>query len=139
MKKTLIIALAGMMMFAFTQCGGNGKDNETKNETAVEETKTVNETPSSTGTKQFNDMKAGFEEIEKAINNATTCDEIEQVAMALVLSNIAIGLGGGDQYADGEKMTEKEQEKFQEMTEDLLKKAEKKAAELGCEKKEYSL
>ena len=30
MKKTLIIALAGMMLFAFTQCGGGGSSKGSK-------------------------------------------------------------------------------------------------------------
>ena len=137
MKKTLMIALAGMMLFAFTQCGGNGKDKGTTNETTVEETQAVEETPNVEGTKQFSEMKEGFAELEKVINEATTCEEVEEVAMALVLSNAAIGLS--DKFGDGEKMTAEEQEQFKEMSEKLLKKAEKKAEELGCEKKEYSL
>ena len=136
MKKTLMIALVGMMLFAFTQCGGNGKDKGSANETAVEETQAVEETPSTDCSKQFTEMKEGFAELEKVINEATTCEEVEEVAMALVLSNAAIGLS--DKFADGEKMTAEEQEQFKEMSEKLMKKAEKKAEELGCEKKEYS-
>ena len=134
MKKTLIIALAGMMLFAFTQCGGNnnGKEKETKNEQAVEETTTV------TGNKQFTDMMSAYDELGKTLKNVTTCDELEEVEMALVLGSLAIDLGSS-QYADEDKMSEKEQEKLKETIEKLLKDAEKKADELGCEKKEYSL
>lgn len=132
MKKTLIIALAGMMLFAFTQCGGNKKEKENKNEQATEETTTVK------GTKQFSDMMSAYDELEKALKDVKTCDELEEVAMALVLGSLAVDLGG-DQYAADEKMTEKEQEKLKDTIDKLLKKAEKKADELGCEKKEYSL
>ena len=51
MKKTLIIALGGMMLFAFTQCGGGG-------------------------TKEFNDAKKVMNELTKAVKNAKTCDEL---------------------------------------------------------------
>ena len=57
MKKTLMIALAGMMLFAFTQCGGNK------------------------GSKEFEDNKAMFEKLEKAINDSQTCDELEDAAL----------------------------------------------------------
>ena len=132
MKKTLIIALAGLMMFAFTQCGGNGKEKENKNEQAVEETSTV------TGTKQYTDLMSAYDELGKTLKNVTTCEELEEVAMALVLGSLAMDLGSS-QYSADDKMTEKEQEKMKETIEKLLKDAEKKAEKLGCEKKEYSL
>lgn len=134
MKKTLIIALAGLMMFAFTQCGGgNKKEKEDKTETkAVEETNTVE------GTQQYTEMKSAFDEIEKAINNATTCDELEEAAFALGLGSLAASLSDEQNDAE-EKMTEKEQNKIEELTKKLSEAVEKKAEELGCEKKEYSL
>ena len=135
MKKTLLIALAGLMMFAFTQCGnsGNDKTNESKNEaTKVEETSTQG------GSKQFTEMKSAYDEIGKMIDDCTTCEELEEASFALALGSLAISLGG-DQYAAEEKMTEKEQKKLEEFIQDLTKKAEKKSEKLGCEKKEYSL
>lgn len=116
MKKTLLIALAGMMMFAFTQCGGNGNAN----------------TGSVKGTKQFTETKKMYDELEKMIKDAKSCDELQEAAFGLVMGSLASGLGDS-KYADDEKMTEKEQEKIEEIAENLLKDAEKKAEKLGCD------
>ncbi len=135
MKKTLLIALAGLMMFAFTQCGNgdNGNDNaaDKKEAAKVEET-------SGNGSKQYTEMKTAYDEIAKMIENCTTCEELEEAGMALVFGSIAISLGG-DNSADGEKMTEKEQKSLEDYIEKLTDKAGKKAEKLGCEKKEYNL
>jgi hypothetical protein len=134
MKKTLLIALAGLMMFAFTQCGskGNDKANENKKETKVEEA------VSEQATKQFNEMKSAYDEIGKMIEDCTSCDQLEEATFALALGTLAISLGS-DEYADEEKMTEKEQKNLEDIIQKLTEKAEKKAEKLGCEKKEYSL
>ncbi len=55
MKKILIIALAGLMMLAFTQCGGES------------------------GTKQFKDMKKAIISQTKAVKNAKSCDELHDI------------------------------------------------------------
>ena len=66
MKKTLMIALAGMMLFAFTQCGGNK------------------------GSKEFQDSKALIEKLEKAINDSKTCEELENAALTILFSGMAM-------------------------------------------------
>lgn len=124
MKKTLIIALAGMMLFAFTQCGGkteNGKEDKAKTET-----KTVK------GTKQFMEMKEAYDEIEKMIKDTKDCEELKEAAFAVALGALAVELGG-DEYAAEEKMTEKEKEQFNKIIEDLGEKTKKKAEQLGCD------
>ena len=115
MKKTLIIALAGMMLFAFTQCGGNGK-----------ETKTVK------ASKQFTEMKEAFDEVEKMIKDTKDCEELKEAAFAVALGALAVELGG-DEYTAEDKMTEKEKEQFNKIIEDLSDKAQKKAKQLGCD------
>ena len=115
MKKTLIIALAGMMMFAFTQCGGNGK-----------ETKSVK------ATKQFTEMKEAFDAVEKMIKDTKNCEELQEAAFSVALGALAVELGG-DEYTAEEKMTEKEKEQFNKIIEDLSDKAQKKAKQLGCD------
>ena len=133
MKKTLLFALAGLMLFAFKQCGnGNDKAKENKEEAKVEETTNGN------SSKQFTELKSAYDEIGKMIENCTTCEELEEAGMALVFGSLALSLGG-DNYADGEKMTEKEQKNLEDYIQKLTEKAEKKAEKLGCEKKEYSL
>ena len=65
MKKTLIIVLAGIMLFAFTQC-----DNGTKNGSAEEET--------SKGSEAFKMAQNVLSGWEMDIEMATTCDDMEE-------------------------------------------------------------
>ena len=65
MKKTLMIALAGMMLFAFTQCGGSSKES-----------------------KEFQDSKEMSEQFEKAIHDAQTCDELQNSVLEILFGGI---------------------------------------------------
>ena len=55
MKKTLFIAIAGMMLLSFTQCGG-GK-----------------------GSKEYRDLVKHINETEKLIKNAKSCEDMDKV------------------------------------------------------------
>lgn len=107
MKKTLMIALAGMMLFAFTQCGGNK------------------------GSKEFQDNKALSEKFEKAINDAQTCDELQDAVLEVLISGMAV-----EEYAEEDKMTEAEQAEMEKLGEKLEKLMEEKVAKLGCDDEE---
>ena len=112
MKKTLIIALAGIMMFAFTQCGGGVS-----------------------GSKEYQDNMKMYKEVEKTIKNAKTCDELSDAIMSMLF----IGLADNNEYADNEKMTEAEKaelDKYGESFEELFK---KQADKLGCEEDDFKL
>ena len=109
MKKTLIIALAGMMLFAFTQCGGK-------------ETKTVK------GSKEYQETMEIYQQLEKAVKDVTTCDELQEAALGLLFSGLA-----SKKYTDEEKMTEQEEQKLEEYIEKLGKDIEKKSEKLGCD------
>ena len=124
MKKTLIIALAGMMLFAFTQCGGGKNENK--------EDKAKTETKSAKASKQFTEMKEAYDEIEKMINDTKDCEELKEAAFAVALGALAIELGG-DEYTAEDKMTEKEKEQFKKIIDDLSDKTQKKAEQLGCD------
>ena len=113
MKKTLMIALAGMMLLAFTQCGGGGVS----------------------GSKEYQDNMKMYKEVEKTIKNAKTCDELGEAVMGMLL----MGLASNNDYADNEKMTEAEKaelEKYGESFEELFK---KQADKLGCEEDDFKL
>ena len=118
MKKTLIIALAGMMLFAFTQCGGGNKSESSS-------------TSSTKGSKQYTETVDMCKEMEKLIKDASTCDDLQEVALAVALDPLAIGMS--NEYAADEKMTEKEENKIKDVFEDLGKKVEAKAKKLGCD------
>lgn len=106
MKKTLIIALAGMMLFAFTQCGGG----------------------TTKGSKEFTEAKALYEKLEKAAKDAKTCDELQEAALGMLFSGLANG-----KYTDEEKITEKEKEELEKYLEKISKAIEEKSKKLGCE------
>ena len=104
MKKMLFTALAGIMLLAFTQC-----DN---------------------GSKEFQDQKELSNKLEKAIDKAETCEELENCVITVVKESLDMI---GKQYADDEKMTDAEKEKSKKMDEDLKALMQKKAEKLGCE------
>ena len=105
MKKTLIIAFAGMTLFAFTQCGG-----------------------SSAGSKEFQDSKELIEKIETLTKEAKTCEELQEAALGLLLGGIA-----PQNYSEKEKMTEKEKDEIEKLSAKLKNELECKFEELGCD------
>ena len=104
MKKTLIIALAGMMLFAFTQCGG-GKS-----------------------TQQFKDTKELLTKIENAVKEAETCDDLQEAALAMLFGSLST-----DDYDDDQKMTDSEKAEIDKLGEKIKKAMESKIEKLGCE------
>ena len=101
MKKALIIALAGVMIFAFTQCGG---------------------------TKEFTETNRLYKNIEKSINEATTCDELNEAVFTLIFSALA-----GETYSEKDRMTEAEEAKLEEYLERISKIIDRKSYQLGCD------
>ena len=151
MKKTLMIALAGMMLFAFTQCGSNdsnkkgdnkdSKDNKEVNNDGQDAAKSDNsadfndqassiEEPNISGTEQFNDNVKLLNGMMEAIDKSKSCEDLQTNLMAaafMALSSI------DKEYADGQMMTEDEQKQLEKISEEYTKALEKKQKELGCE------
>ena len=120
MKKTLIIALAGMMLFAFTQCGGNGGNSSGNG---------------AKGSQQFKDNMEQYKKVEEAINDAKTCEELGETLLGMLFMSLA----DDKDYAEEERMTEAEKaelEKYGEKFEELF---HKKADKLGCEEDDFKL
>lgn len=120
MKKTLIIALAGMMLFAFTQCGGNGGNAGGK---------------VAKGSQEFQDNMEQYKKVEEAIKNAKTCDELGETLLGMLF----MGLADDKDYAEEDRMTEAEKaelEKYGEKFEEIFK---KQADKLGCEEDDFKL
>ncbi len=107
MKKTLLIALAGMMLFAFTQCGGGTKK----------------------GSKEFQDNMELYNKIEKTVKDAKTCEELQEAVLGMVFMSLA----NDKSYAEDEKMTESEKAELDKLGEKLQKVMEDCAEKLGCE------
>ena len=117
MKKTLIIALAGMMLIAFTQCGGNGGGKVAK------------------GSQQFQDNMEKYKKVEEAIDNAKTCEELGETLFGMLFMSMA----EDKDYAEEDRMTEAEKaelEKYGEKFEELF---HKKADKLGCKEDDFKL
>ncbi len=113
MKKTLIIALAGIIMFAFTQCGGG----------------------SVSGSKEYQDNMKMYKECEKTIKNAKTCEELGEALLGMLF----IGLADDTEYADNEKMTEAEKAELEKYSESFEKLFKKQADKLGCKDDDFKL
>ena len=106
MKKTLMIALSGMMLFAFTQCGGNK------------------------GSKEYQDGLNIYEQVEKSIKAANTCEELEQA----VNDMLTMALATEQKYAEEEKANEKEQAELNQFGDKLRDLYMEKSEKLNCDK-----
>ena len=106
MKRLLFIAIAGMMLFAFTQCGGNK------------------------GSKEYQDGKEIYEKVEKSMKAANTCEELEKA----VNDMIEMALATGQKYAEEEKATEEEEAELNQLGDKLRDLYREKSEKLGCGK-----
>ena len=111
MKKTLIIALAGIVMFAFTQCGGGA----------------------SSGSKEYQDNIKMFKELEKSIKDTKTCDELGKAILS------SFFMTNNNEYADDEKMTKEEEAEIIKLGESFEELINKQTEKLGCEKDDIKL
>ncbi len=121
MKKTLIIALAGIMMFAFTQCGGGGNTNSGSK--------------IAKGSKEYQDNLELYQKIEKSVKDAKTCDELGEAIMSVLL----MGLANDKEYAENEKMTEAEQAELEKLGDSFQELFEKQSEKLGCEEGDFKI
>lgn len=119
MKKTILIAFAGMMLFAFTQCGGESKNSESKNS----QKETI------TGSKEYTEALEALNKYDKALDKLKNCDDLEKALYEFREAKERIW----KQY-NGSKneMTEEEAEKFREQEDDVYTKEEEVAGKLGC-------
>lgn len=137
MKKTILIALAGMMLFAFTQCGNS---NTTKTEGENQENTVKVDEPAATelqkldvtGSDEFVDTYNMLYDLTKAVCEAKNCDDIEGAYMTAFFSALA----NAKEYAEDQKMTEEEQTKLNEISEEYEKLISQKTEEFGCEEEE---
>ena len=100
MKKTFLLALAGMMLFAFTQCGGGES-------------------------KEFKDFKKAISEFESQLKSAKSCDDLIKAEAVFDDSDWAI-----NNYSEKDKMTDAEEGKAREMLEKAGELYDKREEEL---------
>ena len=109
MKKSLLIALVGIVFFALTSCNGESKPKESK---------------------EFSDAKAYIEKYVKAFTDATSCDEIEALSEQMETEAWTLAT---QNYEENEKMTEVEEKALTKIAENWVEVIQKKVDELGCE------
>ena len=98
------MALAGVTLFTFTQCG------------------------SLKVSKEYKDVSNLLEECEKSIKKASSCEDLENAA-----SNLAMGIFSLKEYKGKDKMNEKEEEELLKHTDKIQTLYNIKASALGCE------
>ena len=110
-----MIALAGLMMFAFTPCGGkdeNGKE------------KTVQ------GTVEFKDAMKVLDDYEKAIGNAKSCEDLKKAKKDF---REAANKLDDKEYGDKEKLTPEEKDKLTIKQAEIKVKERKKCRQYKCD------
>lgn len=98
----MFIALAALMMIAFTRCGVSGS-------------------------KEYNDMMNYLKKVEKVINDAKTCEDLEK-ASDLFWQGIE-----DNEYAEEDRMTEDENEKVLEYLKKIDDGHKSLIEKLGCD------
>ncbi len=106
MKKLLFFALSGMMLLAFTQCGGNK------------------------GSQEYQDGMKIYKQMEKSIKAANTCDELDQAVENMIEQALALE----KEYTEGDKATKEEEEELNKMGDELKNLLNEKSEKLGCNK-----
>lgn len=121
MKKTLLIALAGLMMFAFTQCGDDNNGSKKEGEETIK------------GTKEYVTWKKAYEEAIKVVNGIEDCMDVYKAEDKFkeIFKEADYGDVHHDEvYEEKDRMTDKEREELLELEKELEKLIEKKSA--GC-------
>ena len=91
MKKTFMIALAGLMLFAFTQCGG--------------------------GSKEFQDSKKAIKEQISILKGIKTCEDLEKAEEKLEKISDEMD---EKEYDEKDQMTPEEKEEFQKLVKEMM-------------------
>ena len=95
MKKTLMIALAGMMLFAFTQCGGGGS-------------------------KEFQVRKKATKELIDLANSAKTCEDLMSEELEKKAEKIESEMEKSlKDLKEEDKMTKEEQAELEKLEKEL--------------------
>jgi hypothetical protein len=113
MKKSLLVALVGFVLFAMTSCGDSTKANQES--------------------KEFAAAKAYIEKYDKAFQNAQSCDELETIMEQM--EEEAAGIDS-DNFAEDERITEAEEDALKDLVLGWLETIQKKVNELGCDEEE---
>lgn len=121
MKKTLILALATIIVMALASCGGNSNKKANDNGEATETSVKLD----GKGTLQFQECKAVYAQLEKDLKKAKTCEELKATLLS-VFDNLPLL----KEYPEGQSMTEEELNKLTEIADGIKEKYDKLEAEI---------
>lgn len=115
MKKTFLIILASITMFAFTQCNStnnNGKNAKDKDDT--EEEDEIDEDAS----REYKEFLEAAKVYEKALKKARSCEDLEDAEYVLEDTDFYRNTIN-ERYDEDEQMTRAEERKFDERVEEI--------------------
>ncbi len=103
MKKLTLIAFAilGIALASFGSNGSTALTNTDNNSSVIEKVKPH--------TKQYQDMKIIIDEYEEAVNKATSCDDLDNATIALLVNMLALV---EVDYKENELITEQEEKEL---------------------------
>lgn len=104
MKKIMLVALAGFMMLAFTQCGGGAS-----------------------GSQEYKDMMSFLKKVEKAFSTAKSCEDLDK-ATELFWNGVE-----EKEYAEKDQITEEENRKALEYIQQIDVTYKELLEKFGCE------
>ena len=124
MKKTLLLFLALLMTFAFTQC--DSKNNGSNKETTSTEAAVNGTQKPKDASPEFINQSASLNEMITAIRNGNDCDQIEADLKAISEKY------SNKTFQENEKIRDDEKEEIMKLYNEFAMVAEAKAKELGC-------
>ena len=121
MKKTFMIALAGMMLFAFTQCGDGGNSNGGDKKGKGDNTETTSSKSA------FDEAKAMIDNYAKALDKVSSCDEFKKVS-----DDFEKASDNFDKKYGENALSKSEKDKLEDIMEPLAKKTMEIAMKYDC-------
>ena len=116
MKKTFMIALAGLMLFAFTQCGNDSKDSKKDGESTETQV---------SGSKEYQTNIKYFDKATQILNNAKDCEKLkEDLSKAEKMFD--------KEFDEKDQMTDEEKAKIEIKAKELIELMFKTTEKLGC-------
>ena len=121
-KLTLItIAILGIALASFGSNSSTALTSTDNNSSVIEKVKPH--------TKEYQDIKKFIDEYEEAINKATSCDDLDNATIALLVNMFSLV---DVEYKESEHMTEQEEKELNEITDRIERKIESLKKQWNC-------
>lgn len=121
-KLTLItIAILGIALASFGSNNSTALTSTDNNSSVIEKVKPH--------TKEYQDIRKFIDEYEEAINKATSCDDLDNATIALLVNMFSLV---DVEYKESEHMTEQEEKELNEITDRIERKIESLKKKWNC-------